>query len=148
MFFRCRSSRNYFYLSTQNSRQLGITMATELDKVIDEKETAVFSGTLQASSTAVIPVANIATATLTLYNQADGAIINSRNAQNILGGAGNVTMDSLGILTWNIQSLDNVIIDTAASIEKHVAMFEITTVGTTPVETFKDEFIIKVRNLT
>lgn len=125
-------------------------MATTLAKIIDEKETAVFSGTLKASSTAVIPVANIATAKLTLYNEANGAIINSRDAQNVLN-QNNVTITSGGILTWDLQVNDNVIVDTtleAGAIENHIALFQFTTVATTPLETFHDEFVIQVKSLT
>jgi hypothetical protein len=124
-------------------------MATILAKIIDEKETAVFSGTLKASSTAVIPVANLASATLTLYNEANSAIINSRDAQNVLNLA-NVAITSGGILTWDLQALDNIIVDTAlgiGEIERHIALFQFTTVGTSPIETFRDELVIQVRSL-
>jgi hypothetical protein len=42
---------------------------------------------------------------LTLYNKSNGVIINSRNAQNVLN-LNNVTF-SAGLITWNMQPLDN-----------------------------------------
>jgi hypothetical protein len=62
------------------------------------------------------------TLTVTLYNQADGAIINSRNAINILNANGGSV--SAGVGYWIMDPDDNAIVNDARDEEIHVALFE------------------------
>jgi len=62
--------------------------------------------------------------TLTLYNQADGSIINGRDAQNVLN-ANNVSFAN-GLVSWSVQTADTPIVDDSKSIETHMAVFYMT----------------------
>ena len=69
------------------------------------------------------------TLTLTLYDLLTGTIINSRNSQNVLN-TNNVSYNSAtGLLTWDMQPLDNPIINNALEREVHVAEFKATYSG-------------------
>lgn len=99
---------------------------------------------------APVPASSLATLTLTLYNAADGSIINSRNAQNVLN-ANNVTVSAGGVLVWDSVMADSPIVDTAAvpywRREAHVARFDFTYPVGDPVKGGKIEVHILVRNL-
>ncbi len=88
-----------------------------------EGATARYSAVLKDETDTVIPAASLTALTLTLYNVATGAIINSRNAQNVLN-ANNVTVDASGNLVWTVQPGDNAIVDTSLDREDHVALFK------------------------
>lgn len=100
---------------------------TTAQRTFRERSTGTYTATLLDEEAAPITVARITTLTLTLRNVEDGTIINSRDDQNVLNLA-NVTLHaSSGLLTWEIQILDNVIVDTTlANGEKeiHRAIFE------------------------
>ena len=70
-----------------------------------------------------IDVADITSVVMTLYNKADGSIINSRTVQDIKN-ANDVTIDSVGALVWIVQVLDNVIVDSKQVLEHHIALIE------------------------
>jgi len=72
----------------------------------------------------VIPGTLVASATLTLYDQRTGAIINSRNQQNV-NNANNVTIADTGILSWVLQPADNAIVNSKLAQEVHVAVFDL-----------------------
>ncbi len=113
---------------------------------IDEGTGAIYTATLEDSGGTAIPLANITSITLTLYNVADAAIINSREDQNVLN-QNNVTINATsGLLTWTMQAADNPIIDVTLAWEHHRALFEYTFSGTgTPG---KSEAQLMCRNLT
>jgi len=98
---------------------------TVIDDVILEKTTPEIVATIKDENDEGIPAASLNTLTLTLYNLDDGpvhAIINSRNAQDVLNANG-VTVDTAGILTWSVNALDTAIVGTGVQ-EKHRAVFE------------------------
>lgn len=72
----------------------------------------------------VIPGTLVTAATLTLYDQKTGAIINSRNQQNV-NNANNVTIADTGILSWALQPADNAIVNSKLPQELHVAVFDL-----------------------
>lgn len=72
----------------------------------------------------VIPGTLVTSATLTLYDQKTGAIINSRNQQNV-NNANNVTIADTGIISWVLQPADNAIVNTKLAQEVHVAVFDL-----------------------
>ena len=89
----------------------------------DPSESAIFTGTLLDVAGVAIPLANIASLTLTLTDAKTGVVINSRNAQNVLN-ANNVTVNSTtGAMQWLVQVADTALYDTNSSIEDHVAKF-------------------------
>lgn len=76
--------------------------------------------------TAKIPLGEISTLTLTYFNQVDDAVINSRNAQNVLN-ANNVKVTQDGEIIWTLQTADTACQDTAiedGKLESHVAVFK------------------------
>lgn len=88
-----------------------------------EKTTQFYTVTLKDEGGVVIPLADLATLKLTYYNVANGAIINSRNDQNVLN-ANDVTVHATsGLLTWVLQAADTAIINDAQEIELHRALF-------------------------
>lgn len=86
-------------------------------------ESAVFTGTLYDTAGVAIPLANISSLTLTLTNARTGAVVNSRNAQNVLN-ANNVTVNATtGAMSWLIQAADTTMVDGSFSTEDHIAKF-------------------------
>lgn len=73
----------------------------------------------------VIPGANIDEVKLTLYDEATGAIINSRSAVDVLA-SGELTVSALGVGVMLFAPLDNVLVGAAPvpSQEIHVAHFD------------------------
>lgn len=110
---------------------------------------AKYTATLQDADDVVIPLGNLTTITLTLYDFATGTIINSREDVDVKN-ANDVTIHATsGLLTWLIQEEDNLIVTPAnypeGSEEKHIALFEFVYVGDgTPG---KHEAILMVENL-
>lgn len=97
-----------------------------------------------------IPGSSLATLTLTLYNAADGTIINSRDNQNVLN-ANDVTVSEGGVLVWNSLMVDSPIVDSAGigyyKREVHIALFEFTFPIGDPTKGANIEVRIFVRNL-
>ena len=96
------------------------------DRSVLENTSAVYTATLKDQDGVVIAAGSLDALTLTLYNDKDGTIINSRSQQNCLN-ANNVTVDSSGGLIWVMQPADNVIVDTAlepGQTEVHKGLFE------------------------
>ena len=116
-------------------------MATQFTDVL-ERTTRIFSATVQDLDGVAIPAASLTTMVLTLYSLHSLAVINSRNAQDILN-ANNVTIDANGLLTWELQPADNQILDNSRPVEVHRALFEWTWGG----KAGKDEIDFYVRNL-
>jgi hypothetical protein len=99
----------------------------------DSGQSGVFTGTLLDAAGVAIPLANINSVTLTLTNAATGAVVNSRNSQNVLN-SNNVTIHATsGALTWLIQPGDTELVDSSAAYEEHIAeltwVYETTKVG-------------------
>ena len=91
-----------------------------------EATTGLYSATLKDENDTVISYADLDTLTVTYYNKADGSIINSRTQQDVLN-KNNVTVSEAGVLEWEIQPADTVIVDTTLTPgqkETHVALFE------------------------
>lgn len=96
------------------------------NKTINEGTYAEYSATLQDETGIPISWTELDALTLTYYNQADGAIINGRDEQDILN-ANDVTVDAEGVLLWALQSADTIIVDTnvtSRQLERHVALIE------------------------
>lgn len=119
---------------------------------VKQKTSAIYTATLKDETGTVIPLSELATLTITLYNAevvepspTTGNIINSRNLENCKNLA-NVTFHATsGLLTWNIQALDNVIVNEELDTELHVARFDFT--YGTPTKDGSHEVRLRVVNL-
>jgi hypothetical protein len=121
-------------------------MRTELTDFIAEKTTQVLTCTIKDETDVVIPLDQIVTLTLTLYNQESRSIINLRENQNVLN-LNNVTYHvTSGLLTWLLQPADTAIENIAKSIEVRVALFQWTFSGG-GAKHGKHEIVFKIRNL-
>lgn len=94
--------------------------------VVRERATALYQATLKDEAGVVIPSSAIATLTLTLRNAADDAIINGRDAQNVLNANGVTVHATSGLLVWTMTPADNAIQDDTLPNELHLALFEFT----------------------
>lgn len=119
---------------------------------VDELCSKTFVFTLTDESGAVIPLANLSTAQLTLYDletrdpagsPATG-VINSRDLQDVKN-ANNVTIHATnGTVTWSMQPADNPIVTDRRQVEIHRAEFRFVTTGGAEVNR---HYQIEVRNL-
>lgn len=85
----------------------------------DEDANSIYTALLVDENDLPISGGDLDSITVTLYNEADGAIINTRN-QSSTG----LTVASDGQLTWQMDPEDNPIIDDTLFQEKHRALFE------------------------
>ena len=127
-------------------------MAARTIYTTDEGTTPVYSFQMTDSADAsTIPESSLLTLLLTYYNVVDGAIINSRTAQDVKD-LNNVAISTAGLVTWGLVVLDTAIQDTAVTevgeYEIHRALFEWTYTSTdATTKSGKDEIDIRVLNL-
>ena len=95
---------------------------TSRDRTIPEKSTALYTAQFVDERDVNIALADLTTLTLTLFTDPGLAIINSRNAQNVLN-ANDATVSTEGLLEWEIQPADATIVNNTRSKERHVAQF-------------------------
>lgn len=109
-----------------------------------EQTTPIFSARLRDQNGDAISVDDLTTLTLTYYNKASGARINSRDGQDILND-NDVTVDSEGVVTWNMQVDDTPILDDVRFEEDHIALFRWTWSSGTMAGSA--EITIKIQNI-
>jgi hypothetical protein len=116
---------------------------------VDEDSTRVVTFTLLDEANVAVPGSALTEATLTLFDLGTASpgspvkgIINDRNGQDVLNTNG-VTIDEAGLVTWELQSEDNIIVTPRRQVERHRAMFRFTW----PDGDFLKEFEIEVLNL-
>jgi len=112
---------------------------------VREKTTRRYTAALKDETGALIGGGALSSLKLTLYNRADGSILNARNQQNALNANG-VVVDSNGTLTWTMDPADNPIVDATQSYEEHVALFELG--WSSDAKKNNHEVIIRVENVT
>lgn len=115
---------------------------------LNEQTVGRYTATLLDETGAVVPFSSLTGLELWLYEVRTRAILNSRGVfggagQNVLN-ANNVTVDVNGLLTWQIQTADTVILGTR-DLEVHRAAFRAT--WGSPAKTMTHEFQILVTNL-
>ena len=93
---------------------------------VTEKTSVQYTATLKDETGAAVPLAALGTLTLTLYNVSSGAILNGRNAQNVLNANGVTVHATSGLLTWTLDPLDSPILDDTLNEELHRALFRAT----------------------
>ena len=92
---------------------------------VNERTTARYtSGPLTDEDDVVVAGSILSTATLTLYDERTGNILNSRDAQNV-NQANGVTISDLGVVSWLLVPADNAIVDQRVPSEVHVAVFDL-----------------------
>ena len=117
---------------------------------VDEGESCDIIATFIDLESATLDEASLATITCTLINAADGAVINSRQDQDIKD-ANNSTVTAGGVLTLRLQPADNVIVDaalTAGDTESHYLTVTWTWNDGVTTRTGKQEWEILVRKMT
>ena len=121
---------------------------TIAERVIPEGTTATYTATLQDEAGQPVALASLTSLTLTYYNVADGSIINSRNAQDVKN-ANNVTVHATnGLVTWELQAADTVIVDSTIATgrrEQHKALFTWTWASGAKVG--RHEVLIEIKQL-
>jgi hypothetical protein len=98
-------------------------MRTTLRTEIDERTTPIYTATIKDAEGMPIPLAQITTLTLTLFDNATGSIINGRSNQDILNTNGVVVEGTSGKLTWTMSELDTTIGNTASFYESRIGQF-------------------------
>lgn len=95
---------------------------------VNEGNLAVISGTLTDETGAAVALASLSTLTLTLYDRASDAIINSRNAQSIKNVNGGTFHATSGAFTLTLSAADNVIVTPRApgTFETHLGLIQAT----------------------
>lgn len=89
---------------------------------VNEQTTALYQATFSDETGTAIPSGSFVSLELTLYNNSNSGIINSREGQNVLN-ANNVSVSGSGAVTWTMQPSDNSIIGSSKT-EHHTALFE------------------------
>src|SRR5262245_59212592 len=117
-------------------------MPTQFKNIL-EKTSRKYTAVLKDLDGVSIPSATLNTLHLTLYSIHSLAIINSRQAQNVLN-ANQVTVDANGNLAWEMLPANNAILDDSLATEIHRALFEWTWAGT---KSGAHEVDFQVRNL-
>jgi len=89
---------------------------------IKEQETGVYSFTIKDENGTLIPASQLHEVKLTLYIPSSGAIVNSRNAQDVKN-ANNVTISEAGAVVWTQQVADVTMVDDTLETEIHRCLF-------------------------
>lgn len=96
---------------------------------VNQYSSATWTGYLKDASGSAIALADIVSATMTLYDKKTETAINTRTAQDIKN-ANNVTIHSTsGLITWEIQPEDNIIVSSTLEdrkAEEHIALITVT----------------------
>lgn len=86
---------------------------------VPERATQRLTFTLKDETGAVIPGTSLTTCTFTLYDQATGVIVNSRNGVDV-----KANIDGSGLMTLILTPADGQILNDALTFETHVALFQ------------------------
>ena len=113
---------------------------------IPEKTSYRYTAVLLNELDLPVPVADIVTATLTLYTLVDSAltIINGLNASNIKN-VGRGTFDAFGNMAIALIPDDNPVLDPTLVVEKHLMLIQIVYNGGAGAA--RHEVVLPVRNL-
>jgi len=98
-------------------------------RAVAESSTRLYSAVLTDENGNRLGSSGIDSIKLTLYNRHDRAIVNSRDAQNVLNANGG-SLDSQGNFTFEFTPLDTAILDDTLEYENRIALFEVVFAGT------------------
>lgn len=113
---------------------------TDLNFKVDEGESFDLTVTLEDTAGAAVDPAAVTTFTLTLFDEVTGAVLNSRNAQDIQNTNGCTI--SANVATVRLDALDNVLFGNED--ENHVGRIAFSYNDGTTVRTGKGEFLFRV----
>jgi len=119
-------------------------LKTDQNTDIPEGNTALMEFTLtDYDHTTPVPVSSVDTATLTLYHNDTGVIINEREDVNVKG-----YLDADGKFSMILEADDNVMLAAGDAVdsEVHVALITITATGVEGAIVFKREFWMTILN--
>ena len=106
---------------------------TENQRSYLEGATGRYKTTVEDEDGDAIPLASVSTLTLTFIDKKTRQIINSREAQDVLNTNNCTYHATSGLLTWNIQATDNVLVKKHEhdnpDKQEHLARFTLTTTG-------------------
>jgi len=91
--------------------------------IVAEGTSTQLTATLKDRLGVAVPGTDLTHLTLTLYELESETVINSRDAQNILGVNGG-SVSVAGVLTLELSELDNVLVSQDSGRETHVALFQ------------------------
>jgi hypothetical protein len=111
---------------------------------IDERTTPVYTATIKDADGVPIPLNQITSLTMTLFDNATGSIINARDDQDILNTNGVVVEETSGKLIWNMSEQDTAIGNDASFYESRIGQF-VWTYGSGKRGTH--EILFTIRNL-
>lgn len=112
---------------------------------VNEGATALYKAQLVDELGVNISLDAISEITLTLYDDLSTNVINGRDGQNILN-ANDVAISSTGAVAWDVQALDDAIVNPGLESEVHVALFK-GKYGASGLKSFNHEFRFRVVNL-
>jgi hypothetical protein len=115
--------------------------------LVNEGTSAKYSTTLLRDDGQPVPLADLNTLTLTLYNKDSGAIINSRNNANVKNAGGGTYHATSGAFDMIFSAADMAALGVAPNaplVERHVVLFKATWAGNGALNW---EVEIDVRNL-
>ena len=96
-----------------------------LTKIFAEAKTAELTATItKKDGVTPVPLASLVEVTLTLFVEKDGAIINSRDSDDIKNANGGTVHATSGLLTLLLSPLDMAVLLTGQRFETHVALIE------------------------
>jgi hypothetical protein len=110
-----------------------------------EQTTPTLNANIVDSDEVPVPGTTLTSIALTLYDEDTGAIINNRDHESVL--AGDVTVDTNGLLTWVLEQADTPILNDKLREEPHVALFEIAWTAAGKLRAIRLPMRIYVRNL-
>jgi hypothetical protein len=114
--------------------------------VVNERTTPTYTDTLVDAAGDAVAGSSLDSIKLTLYDEASEDVINNRDGESdVLGG--DVTVNSDGELSWTMEELDNVILNTALAEERHIALFEIRWTVSSVEHVIREPVCFIVKNL-
>ncbi len=113
-----------------------------IDRIrVTEQASAIHTFTLRDPTGTVVPLVNLLTATLTLYDlltyvpgtSPEDGILNARAAQDVKNAHHVTIHPTSGLVTWELQPADNPIVTARRQVERHRAEFRcVVDVGVSP----------------
>ena len=102
---------------------------TDLTEAVAEGTTPVLTATLQAEVGAAVPLADMTSITLTLYSRNTPAVINGRNATNVMNSGIGTYHATSGLLTLAFTVDDTALLAQTGPPDLHIAMITYTWSG-------------------
>lgn len=96
---------------------------------VKQTSSATWTGYIKDASGAAIASADIDSMTMTLYDKSSGEVINDREDQSILDENDVTVHATSGLVTWELQPEDNIIVSTTLEerkAEEHIALVIVT----------------------